>query len=266
MLLQRFDQGVHRRKVAGLHQCPVKHDGRRRRVFLPIFLHILQGRQGNAGPVETRPDQWRWLQPIDVAVQKRCAEPQQVLRIAPAPMGAVLPDAVTGVRGEGGIRLQLRVRVIVAGNDGEFDVVFTEERADPFQPIGPIAGPAQQPHDDQLCRCERVFHIHIDRHVVAELHQIGEPEAGQCPRHLPIGFRQQRQIAGGGGKENNIPRRLAEIDGFAAVVDLAGLGDEKVHQTGGFNAASAAARSKSCRPMTTSRLCRVSPSAQGRSK
>ncbi len=54
------------------------------------------------------------------------------------------------------------------------DIVLAGEREELLGTVGPIANASQEPHHYQLGRTHCVLQIHVHRHIVGELHQVGE--------------------------------------------------------------------------------------------
>ena len=79
-----------------------------------------------------------------------------------------------------------------------------------------------------------------------------------------MGTREAGEFAVSGGKNNEVGRRLREIDGFRGAIDHARCGGEEMHQPRSM--AVIASRSMCFSPMTTSWVLRASPAFQGRSK
>ena len=103
---------------------------------------------------------------------------------------------------------------------------------------------------------------------MAEPQVVGEPEAG-CVRLVgqpgAVRCRECRDLGVGRREHQDIARRLAEIDGFGAVVDGARGGGEEMHQASRI-AASMPARFIPLRPITTSSVRGVSSAFQSQSK
>jgi hypothetical protein len=65
---------------------------------------------------------------------------------------------------------------------------------------------------------------------VAEEKQVGEPEARRIGTELRLRLGEAGELGVGRGQENNVARRLAEVDSLAAVGDRTGLGGEEMHR------------------------------------
>ena len=70
--------------------------------------------------------------------------------------------------------------------------------------------------------------MQVDRHRVLKVHQARQPQIG-CGVHLRPRGAQRSQFGIGGGDDDEISGRLAEIDGLGAVGDGARRGGEKMH-------------------------------------
>ena len=145
---------------------------------------------------------------------------QAVQRIVGAALGQVAPEAAAGVRIEAGPGVKLRVGPVVARQQRHRRL----QRAQPFDAVGPVAAPAEQAHHDQTGAGEHAPDMEVDRHVVAERHDAGEPQRRGVPvlgEALALGLGEQGEFRVGGAQDRDVSRRLAEIDRLA-VLDRAG--------------------------------------------
>ena len=101
-----------------------------------------------------------------------------------------------------GMRHKLRVGLVITGHDRERDVFFPGDRGNLLYPIGPIADTANQADNHQARFGDDSLDIKINGQVVAELHQIGEPD----PWRLAVA-RDQAGLGGGKAGELGIRRR-----------------------------------------------------------
>jgi hypothetical protein len=198
---------------------------------------------------------------------QRFREFDESTRIFSATLDQVAPQALPLCRFERRQRLQPRIRPVVAGKGGNLETMRHRRRMQAFQCIGEIAGASQGTHDDQLGMPRHPRHEGINRHRVLEIGQAREPPfepAGHLPGRGNAGkFRVRRT------EKQDVTRRLSQVDGFVAIAQASLLCNEEMHCAYPANAARLvriAVLSRSCRPMTTSLVCRVSPPLQGRSK
>ena len=127
---------------------------------------------------------------------------------------------------------QFGVRLVVAGQQRQRDAVLAAGLGQLLDPVGPVAPPAQQPRDNQLRVSRDFLDIEIDGQVMAEMQQAGEPQARRVRilRQPPnLGLRQAGDFGVGGGQEDDVARRLAEIDGLRPVLDSPRLCGKKMH-------------------------------------
>ena len=145
-------------------------------------------------------------------------------------MNGVLPQSVGDVRGQRVEAGKFRIGLIVAGKKGDLDAVFAGHPGDLFDPIRPVAAPAKQPHDNQFGAADDLFGIHIDRHVVTQVKQVGEAQGREIGRiQLPAGDAKGREFRIGGAQENDVAGGLAQIDGFRTVRYSSRRGGKQMH-------------------------------------
>ncbi|CUW44782.1 hypothetical protein B3286c1_2120 [Brucella vulpis] len=161
--------------------------------------------------------------------------------------------------------IQSVIRLVVAGQHGDLCAASDGEGVQGFQPVRPVSLTPDDPHHNQLCVPRGALHIGIHRHGVRQAQKIGQTQAWHI-RRKPVRLRNAGKLRIGGGKEHDLTRCLAKIDGFIAVADRSFLGKQEMHQAASFTAWAMAASSISCRPITTSRVERVSSLPYGRSK
>ena len=200
-------QHVDRRDIPGLQMRPVEQQGRHR-----------AGAGGRR--IGLRAGDRCGLLPEGGAAEQVGRIAQAVERVFGAALRQVAPEAAAGGRIEAGPGIEVRVRPVVARQQGDRRV----NPAQPLDAVGPVAAPAEQPHHDQPGAGEHALDMQIHGQVVAERHDIGEPER----RCLPVlgepsflGLGEQREFRVGGAQDRNVARRLPEIDGLA-VLDRAG--------------------------------------------
>ena len=101
-------------------------------------------------------------------------------------------------RGEIGIRLG------IAGQDDELDVVVLGQRLDLLEAIGPVAGAAEQAQHNQPGQAQGFVEIKVDGKIMLEVEEIGETQGGvfsgvigpcQCG-NLAVGGTQHHDIGG----------------------------------------------------------------------
>ena len=136
---------------------------------------------------------------------------------------------MSGVGRQGRQAAQFRVGLVVAGQEGYRYSRLAAGTGDLVNAVAPVAATTEQAHDHQPGFGDNRIGIEIDRHVVAEVHQIGEAQI-RIGVERRTGIGKQRELGVGGAEENDVARRLSEIDRLRSVVDGTGLGGQKVHQ------------------------------------
>ena len=231
-----LDQGVHRFQVAGLDQRPIEGQRRHRPVRLPVRPHRFEIAAIPSWPVEAGAQQRPRLPPFAFRAEQRRGEPEEVQGVVDAAVDAVLPQPVPGLPRNGRIARQLRIRLIVAGEEGNRNIPLPARRRHLLDTIGPVAAAAEQPNDDETGPGESVLDVEVHRHVVAEMKEAGEPQAGKAVLRQPRPRRRQAGELGiRGRKDDEVAGALSQVDGFAAVGDGAGSGGEQVHGSDAFH-------------------------------
>ena len=72
--------------------------------------------------------------------------------------------------------------------------------------------------------------VEVDRHRVAELQKVGEPQAGASCRTVRRGRGEAGELGVGRGQEHDVARRLAEVDRRAGILRRHVAGVEQMHQ------------------------------------
>jgi len=132
-------------------------------------------------------------------------------------------------RSDRAVIAELRVWLIVTRQARERDAALAALRRDLLDAIWPVAHAAQQAHHHQLGVGDDVLDIGIDRQVMRELQQVGEAQARLRLGEMRMGARQARQLAVRRRQHHDLARRLAKVDGLAAIGDLTGPGSEQMH-------------------------------------
>ena len=143
-------------------------------------------------------------------------------------MDAIAPQPLAGFGRQGGAACQLDIRLVIAREERQSDVLVAAQLRQTLDAIRPVALTAEGADDDQARTGDRGVQPIIDRQIVAEIHEVGEAEARRAGAEGGVGARQAGQLRIGGGSENDIARTLAEIDRLA-ISDTAWLRRQKVH-------------------------------------
>ncbi len=211
-------------------------------------------------------DQRFGFQPLGVGVADQAGgETQEMPRVLRPAVDEVLPQAMAGLgcqRREFG---KFGVGLVVARQERDLGAGVAAGARDLVDAVRPVAAPAQKPHHDKLGLGDDRLDVEIDRHVVAELHQVGETERRETGAQAGARVSQHGELGIGGRQHDDVAGRLAEIDRLGPVGDGAGLGGEKMHQGSWASTRAMASRSRPVSPMTTSSVRRISPGRQGRS-
>ena len=229
-----------------------------------------------AGVVHSHRWQWAWRQCRMRATQQAVPDKaEQLARIGQAAFAQVAPQGAAVLLGDGAFLQQVQILAAVAREHGQRNLVGAAQRHDPLGAIGPVALAAEVVDDDELGMLQHLIGIQIDRCGLAQVHQIGQPHAGQllaihAGTQLLIGLSEQGQGGVGGAQDHDVGRALPQAGDKGLVVDKAtGLDREQMHQSAPTGLAASwarmAASSKSW-PIKTRWLARFSSARQGRSK
>ena len=163
-------------------------------------------------------------------LRQSCEGRQQRIGVFRAAGGeqAMEPGPVIGV--DGGPLLQDRIRVGVAGEQGQPDAAAQCQGGEFVDTVLPVGRAAEQPDHHQLRVLHGLIEPQVDREVVAQPHEIGEPQVGGAGAVGGPG--QHHQFAVGSRGEDDRRRGLGEVDGLAFLLQGAGLGGEQVHHAG----------------------------------
>ena len=101
---------------------------------------------------------------------------------------------------------------------------------DALHAIGPIALTAQQMKDYKARPGHDPIDIEVDREVVCEVEIVGEAKTRRGIAQACLRRRETGKLGIGGGEQDDIAGRLAEIDRLAVIRDTAGLCRQEVHR------------------------------------
>ena len=122
---------------------------------------------------------------------------------------------------------------LIRRNTTEGRLTFSTDLVDA---VRPVAAAAEQPHHDEARVPYDLVDVEIDRKVVRQAHQVGEPQAREIRAICgdgPLACRgEHRDLAVGRREHDDLGRRLTEIDGLVAVRDYAALCRQQVHASG----------------------------------
>ena len=124
---------------------------------------------------------------------------------------------------------QFAVRLVIAGQGCERHAGLGQMCRVLLKRVSPIARAAQEPRDDQARFCRAIGDMQIDRHRVTQVVEAGQPDRGGIVQRC-AGLRQGGKFGVGHRKKHDVGGRLAQIEGFRAIVDRPRGGGEQVHQ------------------------------------
>ncbi len=200
---------------------------------------------------------------------------KQLARIGQAAFAQVAPQGTAVLLWHRAFLQQVQILAAVAREHGQRNLVGAAQRHDALGAIGPVALAAQVVDDDELGMLQHLIGIQIDRCGLAQVHQIGQPHAGQllaihAGPQLLIGLSEQGQGGVCSAQDHDVGRALAQAGDKGLVVDKAtGLDREQMHQSAPTGLAASWARmaaSSRSWPIKTRWLARFSSARHGRSK
>jgi hypothetical protein len=132
--------------------------------------------------------------------------------------------------GRGRQRREARVRPRVAGQQGERNSARAAEGGELLAAVAPVVEPADQPHGHASGVGDDLLGVEVHRHRVAQLGEIGEPQARPVRPELRPGRRQRGEVGVRERQEHQLGRGLPEILGDLGLVERALFPDEQVHR------------------------------------
>jgi len=145
--------------------------------------------------------------------------PQHAAQIFTASFAEILQQRIEFGRRQGRGGGKPCIVPVFARQYGERDAAFARERREPFDAVFPPIEPAQEAHDDDLRVRADALDPQIDRHGMAQVAQMGEPNARQDGAFGVPRRRKPGKVAVGERQDRDLTRRLAEIDRFDDVVE-----------------------------------------------
>ena len=100
----------------------------------------------------------------------------------------------------------------IARQNRQSDVPVARDRFYLLDPVGPILCTAEKPDDDQLGMAQCLLDIEVDRKIVLKRQDVREPKSQGLGGEAIPGIRQRRKLAVRRAEEDNIARRLPEVD------------------------------------------------------
>ena len=118
---------------------------------------------------------------------------------------------------------------ILARQQRECDAMAARHRCELVDAVAPPVDAAEKPHQDYFGAAADALDPDVNRHRMAEVAQVGKPQARQEVALDRPCCRKRRKIAVGKGQHHDIAGRLAEIDRFDGLVKTGGRGRDEVH-------------------------------------
>ena len=223
-------EGVDGSEVRGLDVGAVEDDGRGGGTVDPPGGHLVEAARPALRMVEAGPGERRGLPPLGRMPDEVGREGEEVPGVRGPAVHAVLPqpmDALRGHRAEGG---ELGVRLVVARKEGERSRPGPARLDELLHPVGPVAGAAQHPGDDELRTRDHRLDVEVHRHRVGELHEVREAEGREVVAEAGSRAREARELGVRGGEEDDVARGLAEVDRLRLVDRRSRLRAQQVHR------------------------------------
>ena len=227
---ERLDHAVDRVETCALHQCPVEDEGDDGRLRHPHLADGGEVRDARAGPVDSRTQEraggGRFLAPVE----HRAGIGEEVGRVLRPALDEIGPERGVVFIGHRGERGEFGVGLVVAGKKRERHARLGHVGRVLLGPVAPVAGAAEHSGDHQTGLLRAGVDVQVHRHRVIEMREVREPQGGRGV-HFRARLGKGGKLGIGGGDEHHVGRRLAQIDGILAIVDLAGGRGEEVHQS-----------------------------------
>ena len=223
-------QGVDGGEVRRLDVRAVEDDGGGGSALDPPRYDLVQAARPALRMVEAAPGERRGLAPLGRMPDEIGREGEEVPGVRGPAVHAVLPQpmgALRGHRAEGG---ELGVRLVVARKEGERSRTGPARLDELLHPVGPVAGAAEHPGDDELRARDHRLDVEVHRHRVGELHEVREAERGEVVADPGARPRKARELGVRGGEEDDVARGLAEVDRLGLVDRRPRLGAQQVHR------------------------------------
>ena len=136
-----------------------------------------------------------------------------------------------GVGGRHGAeRGEFGVGLVVAREEREGDRRRPAGGDDLLHAVRPVARAPQHPRNDELRARDHRLDMEVHRHRVGELHQVREAERGKLAVESGARPCDARELGVRGGEEDDVPGRLAEVDGLGLVDRRPRLGAQQVQR------------------------------------
>ena len=232
-LAQHIEQVIEHGHVAVLQVAAIQHHecNRAYRVTRPLGPPVGQVGIRTARVIDHGPCQALWRGRVPIVAQTSVAqavagdEGQQRSRVGGPALAQITPDLPGRLARDGARAEQIIVGIILAGYQYQLTVgVFGGPGRELIHAVGPIGPSPGKRHDHHARMIERLVAIQIQSGRLGQIAPVGQAHRGHVRGHRIERFGQQAQDAVGGGHDDDIPRRLIEIDDALIISEAAGLG------------------------------------------
>ena len=176
---QRLGEPDHRVEPGAFDQRPVEDEGHDRRALGPMRAGGIEIADPRARPVDACAQERAGGCGALGAIEQRAGmgeEPHGVLRPALDEIG---PERVVIFVGHGREAAQLRVGLVVAGQERQRHTGGVQVGGVLLGAVAPVADAAEHPGDDEPGVPRAALDMKVDRHRVGEMGEVGEPQRGR---------------------------------------------------------------------------------------
>jgi len=174
---QRFDQPVDRVQSCALHQSAVENQRYNGRAVGPAVLGGGQVRHARAGPIDACAEQRSRGHGLVGAVEHGLRVAQEVLGVLRPALDQIGPESVVVCVAYCRQAAQLRVGLVVAGQQGQRHARVVAMGGVLLGPVFPVARSAQHAGDDQFGLRRAGFDMQIHGHGVGQMGEVCQSQA-----------------------------------------------------------------------------------------
>ena len=231
LAVERRDQGIDRRGRAAFEDGAIEHDRRRRP--RPVGPLLQRGERDHALARAIDPGARQHLgrrrrAPLSEQVGHRRKRP---IGIGRAAHHEVSPQEPRVAQGDGRIGLERRIPAVFARNHRERRSSGASDRPQSLETVRPVSDTAHRAHHHQPGLRQRLIDIEVDGERVREMHRVGEANRRRIGAPPRCRHGESGELAVGGGQDDDVARRLGEIDRRVAVIDPSDITGEEVHRS-----------------------------------
>ena len=202
----------------------VEDQGRDRPVRAPGAPQQIKVDVRLARPIEA--GVWHGQRLGDIALQRRIDQPRRIVEkvagVLDAAAQQIVQQPLARRQVQGGQGLGVRIARIVGQEGGEGDLPLSAGAGQLLQAVGPVAASTEQPHADKPRLGDDALGEDVDRQGMLQLQQISQADGGRAVAKVRRRAHQTAQIAVGGGQDDDIARRLAEVHRLVTFDDRPG--------------------------------------------